>query len=79
MKLTEDDIKICYSANIPILDDNDRFVLIHRYNPREAEDTKQQLLDDYQIRKVVEMRLDLAKTLKDDYMIQLFTDILRGR
>lgn len=47
IELTEDIIKICHSANIPILDDNDRFVLIHRYNPREAERVKQQILDDY--------------------------------
>ena len=38
-----------------------------------------ELLQNQQIRKVVEMRLDMAKTLKDDYMVQLFTDILRGR
>jgi len=32
-----------------------------------------------QITNSVEMRLDMAKTLKDDYMIQLMTDILKGR
>jgi len=36
-----------------------------------------QFLQNQELRKVIEARLDMAKTLKDDYMIQLFTDILR--
>ncbi len=49
------------------------------YNMTLKKEEYLQMQKDYQIRKVVEMRLDMAKTLKDDYMIQLFTDILRGR
>lgn len=36
-----------------------------------------QFLQNQELRKAIEARLDMAKTLKDDYMIQLFTDILR--
>ena len=37
----------------------------------------EQILDYQKITKAVENRLEMAKTLKDDYMTQLFTDILR--
>lgn len=43
----------------------------------EADKQRTQLLQNQQIRKAVEDRLDMAKSLKDNYMIQLFTDILR--
>jgi len=42
-------------------------------------DEFRELLQNQQTRKSVEMRLDMAKTLKDNDMILLFTDILRGR
>jgi len=64
MKLTEDDID--YFGHYDVKD------------RERMEEIKQQILDDYETRKAVENRLDMAKTLKDKYMIQLFTDILRG-
>jgi len=74
MKLTEDNLPIGF------FDEFESYYFIGKFDDKkEAEQLKQQIQKDYQIRKVVEMRLDMAKTLKDDYMIQLFTDILRGR
>jgi len=49
------------------------------WKPEQAQELKKQILENQGIRKAVEMRLDMAKTLKDNDMILLFTDILRGR